>query len=530
LRYRVLQQEQVLANEPKTPGVGGAIDGLLAGWMGSKSAPERRTCATLLIAAVILGLLGNALFNGVGSLGVNVALWLAALIATYVVIAHRAGTPPAGGRLLLLALALACAMMMVWRGAETLQAWSLMAAFACLCLAAAMRPAEGFRRLGILELLFVGAGAFVSLAAGLPRVIAALDPVAWWAHRTHRHVFVLGRALVLTTPLVLGFGGLFIAADAVFESRANDLLFVDLSGLRSHVAWTIGTAWVAGGVLWAGVAVKAPPDLAFDVPESKRMQTLEVAVIVGSLVLLFGLFVAVQVRYLFSGEGPVEASLDLTYAEYARRGFFELAAATALLLPVLLALDWALARGQTTHIAFRALAAVLLALLAVVMLSAFERMQVYQDAYGLTELRVYVTVFLVWLGVVFVWFAASVLASRRDRFLAVTIVTAVVALIVLNVLSPDTMIARTNTARAAEGKEFDAEHAAILGPDAVPELINSLDRLSDTDACTIASALLERWRDVDLDPRGWNYARAEAIDAVKDNEARLEAACRSARS
>jgi hypothetical protein len=102
----------------------------------------------------------------------------------------------------------------------------------------------------------------------------------------------------------------------------------------------------------------------------------------------------------------------------------------------------------------------------------------------------------------------------------------VVALIALNVLSPDTMIARTNTARAAEGKEFDVQHAAMLGPDAVPDLIDALDQLSDADACTIANALMERWRDEDLDPRGWNYARAEAIETVRDNEARLEAACR----
>ena len=45
------------------------------------------------------------------------------------------------------------------------------------------------------------------------------------------------------------------------------------------------------------------------------------------------------------------------------------------------------------------------------------------------------------------------------------------------------------------------------------------------DACTIADGLLARWRDEDLDPRAWNYARARAIDAVRDNEARLEAAC-----
>jgi hypothetical protein len=388
-----------------------------------------------------------------------------------------------------------------------------------------MRPAAGFRRLGMLELLLAGVGAFVSLASGLPRLIAAVDPTTWWRHRTHRKALVVGRALVLTLPLVLGFGGLFIAADAVFESRANDLLLVDLSGLRVHFWWTLGTGWVAGGLLWAGVAVKAPSNVTLEVPESKRLQTVEVVVIVGSLVALFALFVAVQVRYLFGGEGPVESSLDLTYAEYARRGFFELVVATALLLPVLLALDWALAKRRTTHIAFRGLAALLLALLSVVMLSAFERMQVYKDAYGLTELRIYVTAILVWLGVVFVWFAASVLVGRRDRFVAVTIVTAVTALVVLNVLSPDTLIAETNTTRAAEGKEFDAQHAALLGPDAVPALIGSLDQLAPADACVIANALLDRWQGEDLDLRGWNYARAKATDAVEDNEARLEAVC-----
>ena len=252
---------------------------------------------------------------------------------------------------------------------------------------------------------------------------------------------------------------------------------------------------------------------------------MEVAVVVGSLVLLFAAFVVVQVQYLFSGEGPVEASLDLTYAEYARRGFFELVAAAALLLPVLLAIDWALARHATTRLVFRVLAGTLLILLSVVMLSAFERMQVYKDAYGLTELRIYVTAILIWLGVIFAWFAATVLAGRRNQFAAVAVVTAVLAVIALGVLGPDAMIARENTARAAEGKRFDPYHAALLGPEAVPILIDRLDSLSDGDACIVADGLLDRWQDESQDIRGWNYARAEAIDAVKDNEARLEAAC-----
>src|SRR3546814_9714779 len=52
-----------------------------------------------------------------------------------------------------------------------------------------------------------------------------------------------------------------------------------------------------------------------------------------SLAALFALFVVVQLRYLFGGEDAVQRSVDLTYAQYARRGFFELVTASLLLLP-----------------------------------------------------------------------------------------------------------------------------------------------------------------------------------------------------
>jgi hypothetical protein len=505
-------------------GLAGAIDNLLAAWVGDHSEPNRRVCTAILAGAIGLGLLGDALFNGAGP-GLNYPLWLVAFVAVYVFSARLAGTRPDAGRAGLIALGLACAAMVGWRGGEILQALSLLASLACVSLAAAMRPPEGFRRLGILDIWLAAAGVFVSLVAGLPKLLTLVDFEKWWGRRTRANALVFGRALVLATPLVLGFGGLFVAADAVFEERVNGLVQLDLAGVQTHLCWTLGCAWAAGGLLWAGVAVEAPAGIRLEVPDSKRLQTVEVIVVVGSLVALFAAFVVVQVRYLFSGEAPVEHSFNLTYAQYARRGFFELVAAAALLLPVLLAIDWALARRKTTHLAFRALAGVLLILLSAVMLSALERMQVYKDAYGLTELRVYVTAILLWLGAVFLWFAASVLCGRRDRFAAVAILSATLMLLALNVLNPDALIARTNVARAAEGKSFDAHHALTLGPEAVPELIDGLDGLPDSDACTVARGLLDRWLGETVDPRGWNLGRSQAISAVKDNEDRLRAAC-----
>ena len=88
----------------------------------------------------------------------------------------------------------------------------------------------------------------------------------------------------------------------------------------------------------------------------------------------------------------------LTYAEYARGGFFELVTVSTLLLPVLLGADWPLdKRNPRTVTRFRTLAATLLAL---IMLSAVQRMRLYVDAYGLTEDRFYATAFMAWIGVV----------------------------------------------------------------------------------------------------------------------------------
>src|SRR5437868_7627393 len=101
----------------------------------------------------------------------------------------------------------------------------------------------------------------------------------------------------------------------------------------------------------------------------------------------------------------VRNTAGLTGAAYARRGFFELVTVAALALPLLLTVDWALkAEKRAHHHLFRLLAGILVALLFAVLASAVQRMLVYQRAFGLTELRLYVTAFIGWLVLVLLWF------------------------------------------------------------------------------------------------------------------------------
>ena len=98
------------------------------------------------------------------------------------------------------------------------------------------------------------------------------------------------------------------------------------------------------------------------------------------------LFVGLQVAYLFGGQSTLVAA-GMTYSDYARRGFFELVAAACLAGGVVVALETTVARRSRPYLA--ALLA-LIGLTAVVLVSAALRLRLYQDAYGWTELRLYV--------------------------------------------------------------------------------------------------------------------------------------------
>jgi len=164
------------------------------------------------------------------------------------------------------------------------------------------------------------------------------------------------------------------------------------------------------------------------------------------------------------------------------------------------------------------------------MASAVARMRLYQSEYGLTELRLYTTAFMFWLGLVFIWFAWTVVVrSRRERFACGALVAAFVTIGLLHLLNPDAFIVRANTAHARAGRAFDAEYAASLSADAVPALISALPALSRDERCHVARELTYLWSHPAPggdDWRAWNFARSRAGRAVAAHRERLsEATC-----
>lgn len=258
-------------------------------------------------------------------------------------------------------------------------------------------------------------------------------------------------------------------------------------------------------------------------PSVFTLGTVETLIVLGLVDLLFVSFVTVQLPYLFGGMDLVQSTPDFKLAEYARRGFGELVAVSALVLPMLLLSHWLLRKdGSKVEAIFKVLSIVQIALLFVVMASAVQRLVLLTGelGYGLTTVRFYPMVLMTWLAVVFVWFAVTVLRNNRNYFAWGALWSAIVILGATNLMNPDQFIVRTNLQLMQQGRVFDAFYNSQLSDDAIPTLFDGLQKMSLEDRCEAMSFIHYRYRQLGqlTDVRSLNWSRRNAYELLRVND------------
>jgi len=516
----------------------GIIGQALAGAAGLYPAPPA-VSAALLVAGVVLGALGDALLRAAGPPGLNLSLWIASVAVAALALHRRAALALDHERAAWVLIGVAFAAGLAWRDAPPLKLLVLACATLTFALATHRLAAAWVRRAGVVR--YAGALALGALHAWTAAALALVD-----AARSSRRVgtgraagwhtaAAIARGLVIAAPLVAVFGALFIAADAVFAELVANALRFDFQWIASHILVFSILAWLSTGYLRSFLTgTELPPlgvlsrdgALSTFAPKRPALGITEVATALAALNLLFLLFVVVQFRYLFGGHALVQVTPGLTYADYARRGFFELVFAAVLVVPVLLAADWLLDRRlRRDAVVFRALAGAQIGLVLAITASALQRLRLYHASYGLTESRFYAMVLLIWIGAMLFWLAATVLRGRREAFAFGTLSSGLATIALLFVINPDAVIARVNVARMASADatvRFDVAYATSLSADAVPVLIDALAALPPEVQCPIARRMLRRWPpDRARSIRGWNWSAAAASGAVREHEARL---------
>ena len=346
-----------------------------------------------------------------------------------------------------------------------------------------------------------------------------------------RPALSVASGLALALPVVALLASLLAAADPIFSQRLSELLAnfrlekLGEYAVRSAVILT-GAYLLCGALLHALLSSREekltgdkkpwlPPFLGW----------LQAVIVLGCVDLLLASFVAVQFRYFFGGQANI-TSQGFTFAEYARRGFGELAAVAAISLLLFLGLSNLTRRvGRTAKWTFSGLGVGLVTLVAVILVSAFQRLLLYEAAYGFTRIRTTTHVFMIWLGLLLLGTAALELFGRLRSFALAALLAALGFSLTLNLLNVDGFIVHQNVARAAQGEPLDAAYLVSLSEDAAPALFQSFtsqslpievrDELGGVLACRAALAV-ERGASEDWPSFHWANFRAGKL--YKENQ------------
>jgi hypothetical protein len=278
----------------------------------------------------------------------------------------------------------------------------------------------------------------------------------------------VARTAAVSLVLLVLFGALFNGADAAFAVVVERLI-PDLQLAPWPVRAFVGaTCALFVAVCVQGLAVR--PSL--KTPARRRPRaTLEWAVPLGLLNGLFAAFAVLQMIVRMAGRQHVLTAAGVTYAEYAREGFFQLLVVVALtLIVVAWAPSWAGAVAGRQRQVLHLLLAVLCMLALVVVASALHRLELYEAAFGFTRLRFMVHAVIWWLAALLVAVLVLGVMRRTSLLFRVTmLVTAIVAVGFVTV-RPDAVIAAHNVERWRATGRIDTGYLDDLSTDAVPAI------------------------------------------------------------
>ncbi|MEP6905693.1 MAG: DUF4173 domain-containing protein, partial [Gemmatimonadales bacterium] len=333
------------------------------------------------------------------------------------------------------------------------------------------------------------------------------------------------RGFAITVPIVFVFALLLAGADPVFAIWRDQVgrLISTWSFIPRLIFFCVLLVITLGAYSYAARG-SAParrisdPDILAS-RSDRRLGATERLILVSSVTALFWVFIAVQLSYLF-GNAPSVPGSKMSFAEYAQRGFGELTIVASLsVLLIVLSERYGQLNGHEKRL--RAITLALLVSVAIMLASAFHRVQLYEAAYGYTVSRLYAQAYMLVLAAGLVALTLEVVATvDTGRLFRRVFAVASATFIVLVFWNHEGWIADENIDRSiATGKELDVKYlVSNLSPNAVPIVVSRLGTSPEPSQSELRRLLTseygsgrrlrnDRWFE-------WNYRRQEARAAL----------------
>ena len=329
------------------------------------------------------------------------------------------------------------------------------------------------------------------------------------------------RGILITVPVILFFAALFAGADPVFHKVFSTFFNLRLPS-PEHPYVIIVVFAVVCGALGYSFSKESSVKSAAAAPK-RPMGHIETSILLGSVNALFIIFIALQATYFFGGAINI-VNDTFTYAEYARRGFFELIAISAFTYLLMLGTEKLIERDAEHHSkAFKYLSTALVVQGMVLMVFAFDRLSLYESAFGFTTLRLYSHAFIALLAVVYLFLLYKIFIDTRENTFSLRTFFAIVVFVAgMNLLNPDAFIAQKNLERFNTTGKIDFDYLSGLSSDAAPVLLTIFKKGDAIERSPLGRALYDRSVAEQGPWQSWNQSRENEMQLLKNYQTEFQ--------
>jgi hypothetical protein len=424
-------------------------------------------------AALFLGIVFTTLFYE-QEIGLNFSLFAICVVACGILLANMFSRPMKRGEYVPIILALFFSSMVFVRSSEMLTFFNVLGSFLLLLIAISTYTGKNittylfgdYAKIPFLPFRFIGPFFETFLE------IVSLSSLG--GDHSRRKEIIRGSLMAFVVVII--FAWLFASADAVFEKILSNIFGFELDQeiLNRVILGAIATAFFIGafGFMFKKLHAGSAP---LPTPAPRNLGALETMILLGSINVLFLTFIFLQLAHLFGGQSHLLTE-GLTYAEYARKGFFELVLVAIFSYVIISFTEKQIIKKDESHLrSFKILSGILVVQIVLILISAFTRLSLYEDAYGFTDSRLFGHAFMIWIGVVLVLLAHHISTNgERAAFTLRTGYTIVILLFTMNMLNPDVFVAKKNLERYAATGSLDANYLGNLSYDALSSTIHLL--------------------------------------------------------
>lgn len=320
--------------------------------------------------------------------------------------------------------------------------------------------------------------------------------------------------LLIAVPLLAIMVPLLMFADAAFEG---------LLDLLPDFQWgeVLATAVVGFGFGYTfytrNTAMQYLPKAEVSPGTRKGLNPITVNTVLVCVAVVYVTYLFSQLAYFIGGFSGILPE-EYTMAEYARRGFFEMAMLCSINLCIIALSVGLVSGGGKAPLATRLICLFIGLVTLFLVTAASAKMFLYIGSYGLTRLRVLTEIFMLWLAfttvLVCIW-----LFREKTAYMKGAMITALALCAVLVWTDVDTVVARYNVRAYQSGQleTVDVSHLGSLSYSAVPYL----QELTEDDNPKIAQMATDilnrkaRFLNEEEDLRSWNYEKVQAMEILK---------------